>query len=83
MKQPTGFGDGSGLICLLIKSIYGLKQAGRVWNAEFDRAIRQLGFRLLISDPCTYILREGDDFVIVTVWVDDLLLFATLDHLIK
>ncbi len=34
-------------------------------------------------DPCTYILREGDDFVIVTVWVDDLLLFATLDRLIE
>ncbi len=39
MEQPTGFGDGSGLVCLLIKSIYGLKQARQVWNAEFDRAI--------------------------------------------
>jgi hypothetical protein len=28
-------------------------------------------------------LREGNNFVIVTVWVDDLLLFATLDHLIE
>ena len=39
MEQPIGFDDGSGLVCLLIKSIYGLKQAGRVWNIEFDRAI--------------------------------------------
>jgi hypothetical protein len=38
---------------------------------------------VLISDPCTYILREGDDFVIVTVWVDDLLLFATTKELIE
>ena len=30
MEQPIGFDDGSGLICLLIKSIYSLKQAGRV-----------------------------------------------------
>ena len=30
MEQPTGFDDGSGLVCLLVKSIYGLKQAGRV-----------------------------------------------------
>ena len=28
MEQPMGFDDGSGLVCLLIKSIYGLKQAG-------------------------------------------------------
>jgi hypothetical protein len=30
MEQPIGFEDGSGLICLLIKSVYGLKQARRV-----------------------------------------------------
>jgi hypothetical protein len=28
MEQPIGFEDSSGLVCLLIKSIYGLKQAG-------------------------------------------------------
>jgi hypothetical protein len=83
MEQPIGFEDGSGLVCLLIKSIYGLKQVGRVWNIEFDQAIQHLGFRALISDPCTYILCEGIDFVIVTVWVDDLLLFATTEELIE
>ena len=79
MEQPISFEDGSGLVCLLIKSIYGLKQAGQVWNIEFDDTIRCHEFRALISDPCTYILREGDEFVIVTVWVDDLLLFATTE----
>ena len=28
MKQPEGFDDGTGRICLLIKTLYGLKQAG-------------------------------------------------------
>ncbi len=28
-------------------------------------------------------MREGDDFIIVTVWVDDLLLFATMNELIE
>jgi Reverse transcriptase (RNA-dependent DNA polymerase) len=50
MEQPIGFDDGSGLVCLLIKSIYGLKQAGRVWNIEFDRMIQRHGFQPLISD---------------------------------
>jgi len=44
MEQPISFEDGSRLVCLLIKSIYGLKQAGRVWNIEFDQVIRHLGF---------------------------------------
>jgi len=83
MEQPTGFDDGSGLVCLLIKSIYSLKQAGCVWNIEFGDAMQHHGFQPLISDPCTYILQEGNDFVIVTVWVDNLLLFATTDKLIK
>jgi len=83
MEQPTSFDDKSRLVCLLIKGIYGLKQAGRIWNIEFDHMIRQHGFRQLILDPCTYILCEGDQFVIVTIWVDDLLLFATTNKLIE
>jgi len=31
----------------------------------------------LLSDPCVYIVRTGEDFLIVTVWVDDILIFAT------
>src|SRR5216683_3913478 len=83
MEQPVGFEDRSGLVCLLIKSIYGLKQAGQVWNIEFDCAIRRHGFRPLISDPCTYILRQDDKFIIVTIWVNNLLLFAMLESLIE
>ncbi len=83
MEQPIGFDDGSGLVCLLIKSIYSLKQAGRVWNIKFDRAIRKHSFCPLISDPCTYILCQDNQFIIITVWMDDLLLFATLECLIE
>ena len=83
MKQLIGFDDSSGLVCLLVKSIYGLKQARRVWNIEFNHTMRRHGFKPLISDPCTYILQEGENFVIVTVWVDDLLLFAMTDELIE
>ena len=47
MRQPEGFDDGSGHICRLIKTLYGLKQAGREWNIEFDSKLRKcyvLGF---------------------------------------
>ena len=83
MEQPVGFENGSGLVCLLIKSIYGLKQAGQVWNIKFNHAIQKHGFCLLISDPYTYILCQDDQFVIITIWVDDLLLFMTLESLIE
>ncbi len=56
---------------------------GHVWNIKFDDAIQHHRFQVLISDPCTYILHEGDEFVIVTIWVDDLLLFVMMDELIE
>ena len=30
MDQPHGFDDGSGCVCKLVRSIYGLRQAGNV-----------------------------------------------------
>jgi len=37
----------------------------------------------LRSDPCVYIKRDGDGLIIITVWVDDLLLFAKPDELME
>jgi hypothetical protein len=81
MKQPEGYGDGTQRVCLLIKTLYGLKQAGREWNIELDRKLRKRKYARLRSDPCVYIFRTNDDFVIITVWVDDMLLFATTTEL--
>jgi len=44
MKQPPGFDDGTGRVCKLVLSIYGLKQAGRNWNIELDTAFKLFGF---------------------------------------
>jgi len=76
MQQPKGFADGTGRVCLLIKTLYGLKQAGHEWNIELDTKLRRQGYSRLRSNPCAYIWCIGDDFAIITVWVDDLLLFA-------
>ena len=83
MQQPEGFTDGTGQVCLLIKTLYGLKQAGREWNIEFDIKLRRRSYARLRSDPCAYIWHIGDDFAIITVWVDDLLLFTTTIRLMN
>ena len=57
--------------------------SGHVWNIEFNHIIQKHGFKRMHLDPCTYIRQEGDSFAIITVWVDDLLLFITLDALME
>ena len=83
MRQPEGYDDGTGWVCELIKTLYGLKQSGREWNKELDEKLKKFRFQRLRSDPCVYIKRDGDELVIITVWVDDLLLFATSDELMQ
>ena len=83
MRQPEGYEDDTDRICELLKTLYGLKQSGREWNIEFDKKMKEFGFNRISSDPCVYIKQDGNDVVILTVWVDDILLFATSDKLIE
>ena len=73
MEQPEGFHKGSAdMVCKLVKSIYGLKQASRNWNLEIDSFMKSIGYTPLISDSCVYIKRtQSDRFVLLSLYVDD------------
>ena len=60
--------------CLeLLKAIYGLKLASRVWNKTFDDFVCSIGFQVSAFDPCLYIKVANDHCVLVLVYVDDVL----------
>ena len=78
MEQLEGFvaqGDND-KVCKLVLSLYGLKQAGRVWNRTFANTIRKnLCFKTIHSDVGVYILcqRQGRNTkIILILYVDDL-----------
>jgi hypothetical protein len=83
MTQPEGHNDGTGCVCLLRKTLYGLKQSGRQWNLKLNMKLKKCTFKRLKSDPCVYVRHNGDDVAMLTVWVDNLLLFASLDATLK
>src|SRR5271169_4463295 len=83
MRQPEGFEDGTKKVCKLLKTLYSLKQSGREWNKELNEKLQKFNYKRLCSDPCAYVRGNGDDLSIITVWVDDLLLFALSDWLMQ
>jgi transposase InsO family protein len=76
MLQPEGFGDGTNKVCHLIKTLYGLKQAGREWNKVLNTRLKDIGFKNIKADPCAFIRETNEHIEIITAWVDDLLLFT-------
>lgn len=69
MFQPDGFDDGSGRICKLKKSIYGLKQAPKNWNTKFSSFLCSLSLNSTDDDPCVYYNKEKS--LILILHVDD------------
>lgn len=75
MYQPEGFDDGTGHVCKLNKSIYGLKQAPKNWNEKFSKFLKSLGFENTDDDPCVYY--NEDRSMIIALFVDDGLIAGT------
>lgn len=60
MRQPVDFEIKvkERLVCRLLKSLYGLKQASRQWNTRFDEFMKSQSFLRSVYDPCVTNLSE-------------------------
>lgn len=78
LKQPPGFEQGS-KVCKLNKSLYGLKQAAKVWNQTLHEALTKIGFNQNSTDNCLYVWKQHGDIVYILVHVDDMLVTGSSD----
>jgi len=63
----------------LQKSLHGLKQASRQWNAKLIVALISLGFHQSSSDYSLFVKSQNSHMTILLVYVDDVVL--TGNHL--
>ena len=79
MQQPEGFEEKEkeNLVCKLKKSLYGLKQAPRQWYKKFDSFMMIHGCSRTSSDHCVFTRKfSDDDFIILLLYVDDMLIIS-------
>ena len=75
VEQPEGFAvkGHEDDVYLLKKALYGLKQAPRAWYSRIDEHLMKLGFRKSLSETTLYIKGDDVNFIVVSVYVDNLL----------
>lgn len=82
MKPPPGFVDNNNVL-KLHKSLYGLKQAARVWNQTLHKAMFNAGFRQSKFDECLYIYKDDSNVCYAIVHVDDMIFASNSGTLIN
>ena len=85
MRQPSGFVDKtrSDHVCLLHKSLYGLKQSPRAWFDKFSTFLLEFGFVCSIKDPSLFIYAKGKNIILLLLYVDDMLLTGNCTDLLQ
>ncbi|CAI7807949.1 unnamed protein product, partial [Closterium sp. NIES-54] len=83
MLQPEGLDDGSVKVCRLKKAIYGLKQAPRAWYHKLEETLLAGGFKKSECDHSLFLLQEKEQFLMLLVYVDNILLFSESSAMIE
>ncbi|GJS12431.1 retrovirus-related pol polyprotein from transposon TNT 1-94 [Tanacetum coccineum] len=74
MRQPPGYEQGN-KVCLLKKSLYGLKQSPRQWYRRFDKYMLSNGFKRSSYDSCVYYRNYAPgEYIYLLLYVDDMLI---------
>ncbi|MCH80835.1 retrovirus-related Pol polyprotein from transposon TNT 1-94 [Trifolium medium] len=78
MKPPPGLQLSSpDLVCKLQRSLYGLKQASRQWNAKLTDTLISHGYTQSKADYSLFTKKSSVGFTAILVYVDDLVLGGT------
>nr|GEW10037.1 ribonuclease H-like domain-containing protein [Tanacetum cinerariifolium] len=72
MTLPPGFDNDKSKVCKLNKSLHGLEQAPRQWNAKLTQALTEHRFVQSKFDYSLFTKNSDNVFIILLVYVDDI-----------
>ncbi|GKC05753.1 retrovirus-related pol polyprotein from transposon TNT 1-94 [Tanacetum coccineum] len=83
VSQPDGFMDKDkpNHVYKLKKALYGLKQAPRAWYDMLSSFLISHDFSKGSVDPTLFIRREGNELLLVQIYVDDIIFSASTPEL--
>jgi len=86
MQSPLGYSNDASTIKRLLKSLYGLKQAGRKWYNTLVHALNSLDFHITYANPGVFFVCIGEHILILVVHVNNCMFtgsFHKADHAIQ
>ncbi|KAL9271103.1 Retrovirus-related Pol polyprotein from transposon TNT 1-94-like protein [Drosera capensis] len=75
MVQPEGYQivGKENLVSKLTKGLHGLKQVARQWYLKFNNFMSRSGYKKSDMDPCCYTRHFCSSYIILLLYVDDML----------
>ena len=71
MKPPPGlFSSRTSNVCKILRYLYGLKQASRVWFDEFQTTLSQFSFKQSKYDTLPFLRKSDMGVIVLLVYVD-------------
>ena len=73
MTQPEGFVEKGREddLCLVVRAIYGTKQASHLFVIKLRNRVIKYGFKQLTADGCVFVRIVGDEYSLLINYVDD------------
>jgi hypothetical protein len=78
LTQPQGFAIAGNehLVCLLVRTLYGLYQSFHMWYSQIETHMLGLGMLKSTTYPNLYFKLTGTTIILLILYVDDLLLIG-------
>ena len=75
VKFPPGYKGEAGTVLQLMKGLYGLPQAGRLWAKTMHARFVKYGLKQVLSEPCVWV--HPNKTLVISTHVDDILSAAS------